>query len=102
MYLFWGFFFSEMEDLTGRICWDLVKKEGYIAIWRKPLNNSCYRSRDAGAQPPMCNPDDNPDSVWYASIYTLSTNAIFNFFIFLAKFELHHWHKSVDIYVKMK
>lgn len=59
---------KEMEDLTGRICWDLVKKEGYIAIWRKPLNNSCYRSRDAGAQPPMCNPDDNPDSVWYVGL----------------------------------
>ncbi|PPS14510.1 hypothetical protein GOBAR_AA06067 [Gossypium barbadense] len=30
---------TEMEDLTARICWELVKKEGYIAIWRKPLNN---------------------------------------------------------------
>uniref|UniRef100_A0A6N2MI28 Methyltransferase n=1 Tax=Salix viminalis TaxID=40686 RepID=A0A6N2MI28_SALVM len=37
---------KEMQDLTRRICWELVKKEGYIAIWRKPLNNSCYISRE--------------------------------------------------------
>ncbi|KAI3906314.1 hypothetical protein MKW92_026479, partial [Papaver armeniacum] len=33
---------KEMEDLTTRLCWELVKKEGYVAIWRKPSNNSCY------------------------------------------------------------
>lgn len=54
-----------MENLTSRICWELVKKEGYIAIWRKPLNNSCYVNRDAGAKPPLCDLADNPDSVWY-------------------------------------
>jgi hypothetical protein len=53
-----------MQDLTRRICWELVKKEGYIAIWRKPLNNSCYLSRDGGAQPPLCDSNDDPDSVW--------------------------------------
>lgn len=59
---------KEMEDLTGRICWELVKKEGYIAIWRKPLNNSCYLSRDASAQPPVCDIDDDPDNVWYVGL----------------------------------
>lgn len=57
--------FSEMLDLTNRICWELIKKEGYIAVWRKPLNNSCYVSREAGAKPPLCRPDDDPDDVWY-------------------------------------
>ncbi|RZC90929.1 hypothetical protein C5167_028761, partial [Papaver somniferum] len=33
---------KEMEDLTTRLCWELVKKEGYVAIWHKPSNNSCY------------------------------------------------------------
>jgi hypothetical protein len=56
-----------MEDLTSRLCWELVKKEGYVAIWRKPLNNSCYMSRDPGVKPPLCNADDNPDDVWYVS-----------------------------------
>ncbi|RVX15797.1 putative methyltransferase PMT10 [Vitis vinifera] len=54
---------KEMEDLTIRLCWELVKKEGYIAIWRKPLNNSCYLNRDTGVQPPLCDPNDDPDDV---------------------------------------
>ncbi|MCL7027412.1 hypothetical protein MKW94_003210 [Papaver nudicaule] len=56
---------KEMEDLTTRLCWELVKKEGYVAIWRKPSNNSCYMARDAGAQPPLCDQSDDPDNVWY-------------------------------------
>ncbi|KAF9687164.1 hypothetical protein SADUNF_Sadunf02G0065300 [Salix dunnii] len=59
---------NEMQDLTRRICWELVKKEGYIAIWRKTLNNSCYLSRDSGAQPPLCDSNDDLDSVWYVSL----------------------------------
>lgn len=58
-------FDTEMEDLTARICWQLVKKEGYIAIWQKPLNNSCYFSRDSGIQPALCDADDDLNSVWY-------------------------------------
>ena len=59
------FFSSEMLNVTTRLCWVLVKKEGYIAIWQKPTNNTCYLSRDAGIMPPLCNPEDDPDSVWY-------------------------------------
>ncbi|XP_065881920.1 probable methyltransferase PMT10 isoform X2 [Euphorbia lathyris] len=57
----------EMENLTSKICWELAKKEGYTAIWRKPLNNSCYLIRDTGAQPPLCNSSD-PDNVWYVNL----------------------------------
>nr|DAD26523.1 TPA_asm: hypothetical protein HUJ06_027991 [Nelumbo nucifera] len=59
---------KEMVDLTDRLCWELVKKEGYIAIWKKPLNNSCYVNRDAGTKPPLCDPDDDPDNVWYVDL----------------------------------
>ncbi|XVE55257.1 hypothetical protein DITRI_Ditri03aG0144800 [Diplodiscus trichospermus] len=59
---------KEMEDLTARICWELVKKEGYIAIWQKPLNNSCYLNRDTGVLPPLCDPGDNSDNVWYVDL----------------------------------
>lgn len=55
---------SEMLNLTTRLCWKLVQKEGYIAMWQKPLNNSCYLGRDAGTNPPLCDPDDDPDNVW--------------------------------------
>ncbi|CAN6874733.1 unnamed protein product [Brassica oleracea] len=59
---------EEMLNLTTRLCWVLVKKEGYIAIWQKPTNNTCYLSRDAGIIPPLCNPEDDPDSVWYVDL----------------------------------
>ena len=55
-------------NLTDRICWELVKEEGYIAIWRKPLSNSCYIKRHAGVKPPLCDKDDDPHSVWYDGI----------------------------------
>ncbi|KAF5956180.1 hypothetical protein HYC85_009036 [Camellia sinensis] len=61
---------EEMINLTSHLCWNLVK-EGYIAIWQKPLNNSCYLSREAGTRPPLCDSDDDPDSVWYIN-YPLS------------------------------
>lgn len=57
-----------MEDLTARICWELVKKEGYIAIWRKPLNNTCYLNRETGVQPPLCDVEDDPNNVWYVNL----------------------------------
>ncbi|KAK9683343.1 hypothetical protein RND81_10G133700 [Saponaria officinalis] len=59
---------KEMVNLTTRLCWELVKKEGYIAIWQKPLNNSCYLSREAGTHPPICDANDEPDNVWYVSL----------------------------------
>lgn len=59
---------KEMLDLTTRLCWELVKKEGYIAIWKKPINNSCYLNREGGTIPPLCDPNDNPDNVWYVDL----------------------------------
>ncbi|XP_071702593.1 probable methyltransferase PMT10 [Rutidosis leptorrhynchoides] len=59
---------KEMEDLTGRLCWELVAKEGYIAIWRKSLNNTCYLARNPDVQPPICDADDDPDNVWYVPL----------------------------------
>ncbi|XVE52618.1 hypothetical protein DITRI_Ditri02bG0136200 [Diplodiscus trichospermus] len=59
---------EEMFNLTTRLCWNLVKKEGYIAIWQKPFNNTCYLSREAGTNPPLCDPDDDPDNVWYVDL----------------------------------
>ncbi|KAL6290997.1 hypothetical protein ACE6H2_008507 [Prunus campanulata] len=55
---------QEMLNLTTRLCWEFVKKDGYIAIWQKPLNNSCYLNRDPGTKPPLCDPSDDPDKVW--------------------------------------
>ncbi|KAF3775995.1 putative methyltransferase [Nymphaea thermarum] len=57
-----------MEKLTASICWNLVKKEGHIAIWKKPTNNSCYLNREDGAQPPLCEADDDIDNVWNVNL----------------------------------
>ncbi|KAK7301455.1 hypothetical protein RJT34_12319 [Clitoria ternatea] len=59
---------KEMENLTARICWELVRKEGYIAIWQKPMNSSCYLCRDIAVQPPLCESNDDPDDVWYVGL----------------------------------
>nr|XP_043632698.1 probable methyltransferase PMT11 [Erigeron canadensis] len=59
---------EEMTNLTTNLCWNLVKKEGYIAIWQKPLNNSCYSNRELGTLPPLCDERDDPDDVWYVNL----------------------------------
>ncbi|KAK4799283.1 hypothetical protein SAY86_024648 [Trapa natans] len=59
---------EEMFNLTTRLCWELVKKEGYIAIWKKPLNNTCYLGKEASSKPRLCEPDDDPDNVWYTDL----------------------------------
>ncbi|EXC19389.1 putative methyltransferase PMT11 [Morus notabilis] len=59
---------EEMLNLTTRLCWEFVKKDGYNAIWKKPLNNSCYLNREEGTQPPLCDPNDDPDKVWYTDL----------------------------------
>lgn len=63
-----------MLNLTTRLCWNFLKKDGYIAVWQKPSDNSCYLDREEGTKPPMCDPSDDPDNVWYcvqAFPYTL-------------------------------
>ncbi|KAM7270168.1 hypothetical protein ACFE04_029382 [Oxalis oulophora] len=59
---------EEMFNLTTRLCWELVKKEGYIAIWQKPRSNTCYQNREEGTIPPLCEPDNDPDNVWYVDM----------------------------------
>ncbi|KAL6126665.1 hypothetical protein ACLB2K_074711 [Fragaria x ananassa] len=59
---------QEMLNLTTRLCWEFVKKDGYVAVWQKPVNNSCYLSRDAETKPPLCDSTDDPDKVWYVDL----------------------------------
>ncbi|KAK4277922.1 hypothetical protein QN277_015841 [Acacia crassicarpa] len=59
---------EEMLNLTTRLCWKFLKKDGYIAIWQKPSDNSCYLNREAGTNPPLCDPSDDPDNVWYVNL----------------------------------
>lgn len=54
-----------MVNFIVRFCWELVKKEGYVVIWQKFLNNSCYLSREDGVYFFFCDKDDDLDNVWY-------------------------------------
>ncbi|KAI5065436.1 hypothetical protein GOP47_0020131 [Adiantum capillus-veneris] len=54
-----------MLNLTDRLCWTLVAKEHYIAIWQKPSDNTCYKDRPPGSEPPICDASDDPNDVWY-------------------------------------
>lgn len=59
-----------MEDLTSNLCWKLVNKEGHIAIWQKPLNNSCYLNRNPDVKPSsLCDTNDDPDNIWYICLF---------------------------------
>ncbi|KAM6582308.1 hypothetical protein CsatB_009310 [Cannabis sativa] len=59
---------KEMLNLTTRLCWEFVKKDGYIAVWKKPVNNDCYLKREEGTTPPLCDTTDDPDKVWYVDL----------------------------------
>ncbi|CAK8538186.1 unnamed protein product [Lathyrus sativus] len=59
---------EEMLNLTTRLCWKFLKKDGYVAIWQKPSDNSCYLNREAETKPPLCDPSDDPDNVWYVNL----------------------------------
>ncbi|WJX64038.1 hypothetical protein P8452_48862 [Trifolium repens] len=59
---------QEMLNLTTHLCWKLLKRDGYVAIWQKPSNNSCYLNREAKTKPPLCDPSDDPDNIWYVNL----------------------------------
>lgn len=54
----------EMEELAKRLCWEQVGKDGLVAIWRKPRNNNCLRSRSSDSGPALCDAAADPDKTW--------------------------------------
>ncbi|CAI5508981.1 unnamed protein product [Closterium sp. Naga37s-1] len=67
---------AAMSNLTTSMCWKRVGKKishGFgigVAVWQKPTGNDCYAARPAGALPPMCPLQDNPDAAWYIPMQT--------------------------------
>ncbi|KAJ8749070.1 hypothetical protein K2173_013677 [Erythroxylum novogranatense] len=54
----------EMSAPVERMRWKITAKGDQTVIWVKPLTNDCYMQREPGTQPPLCQPDDDPDVVW--------------------------------------
>jgi len=75
------FAISEMLNLTTRLCWKFLKKDGYVAIWQKPSDNSCYLNREAGTQPALCDQSDDPDNVWYCTLAFLIYRLLYDIFL---------------------
>ncbi|KAJ7525431.1 hypothetical protein O6H91_17G050900 [Diphasiastrum complanatum] len=57
-------------ELAKAMCWVLSsrKKDSHtgigVAIFQKPMENSCYELRKEES-PPICDAEDNPDAAWY-------------------------------------
>ncbi|KAL4569004.1 hypothetical protein LXL04_024630 [Taraxacum kok-saghyz] len=66
---------KEMSALTEAMCWELItiKKDTLngigIAVYQKPESNECYNERKT-QEPPICNPDDDPNAAWYVPLET--------------------------------
>jgi SAM-dependent methyltransferase len=54
---------NAMRNLVKHMCWKIASKRDQTVIWVKPLTNSCYLKRAPDTKPPLCSPDDDPDSV---------------------------------------
>ncbi|KAM0838990.1 hypothetical protein ACQ4PT_060595 [Festuca glaucescens] len=65
---------EEMVKLTKAMCWEIVAKTKDtidavgLVIFRKPVNNRCYDSRQQDEQPPLCEPSDDPNAAWNISL----------------------------------
>ncbi|GKA05321.1 probable methyltransferase PMT11 [Tanacetum coccineum] len=57
---------EQWEEMTNlkTLYRNLLKKEGYIAIWQKPLKNNCYLNHEPETIPPLYDERDDTDDVW--------------------------------------
>ncbi|KAF3795376.1 putative methyltransferase [Nymphaea thermarum] len=54
-----------IQKLLSGMCYKLYKMEGDLAVWQKPIDNTCYDARDSSVYPPKCDDSIEPDSAWY-------------------------------------
>ncbi|MCO5554911.1 hypothetical protein L7F22_008449 [Adiantum nelumboides] len=56
---------EKIQNLLERMCYKQYAMKGDIAVWQKPLDDSCYSDRLEDAVPPLCDDSINPDASWY-------------------------------------
>ncbi|CAI5483248.1 unnamed protein product [Closterium sp. Yama58-4] len=63
---------DRLEAVGEKMCWRKYKQAGMFAIWQKPLDGACQKSR-GDASPPMCPADQDADLSWYTPMETCLT-----------------------------
>ncbi|EFJ21402.1 hypothetical protein SELMODRAFT_151943 [Selaginella moellendorffii] len=57
-----------IKGLLKKMCYTLYAMEGDIAVWQKPVDTTCYESREPLTHPPMCDDSIETDAAWYVPI----------------------------------
>lgn len=55
---------DKIEGLLGNMCYKKYATKDDIAVWQKPLDNSCYEERAEDVYPPVCDDAIEPDAAW--------------------------------------
>lgn len=56
---------DKIMDFATKMCWKLYAKKDDLAVWQKPMDNSCYEEREEETYPPICDDAIEPDAAWY-------------------------------------
>lgn len=57
---------DKIQDLLERMCYKQYAMQGDIAVWQKPIDDTCYNERAEETVPPLCDDSIDPDAAWYA------------------------------------
>lgn len=55
---------DKIEGLLGNMCYKRYAMKDDIAVWQKPLDNSCYEERAEDVYPPVCDDAIEADAAW--------------------------------------
>jgi hypothetical protein len=55
---------DKLQDLLNRMCYKKYATKGDIAVWQKPLDDTCFKERAEDAQPPLCDDSIDADASW--------------------------------------
>ncbi|KAH7281048.1 hypothetical protein KP509_36G027200 [Ceratopteris richardii] len=56
---------EKIQDLLHRMCYKRYAMKGDIAVWQKPIDDTCYNERSEETEPPICDDSIDPDAAWY-------------------------------------
>eukprot|EP00252_Welwitschia_mirabilis_P027680 TRINITY_DN9567_c0_g1_i1.p1 TRINITY_DN9567_c0_g1~~TRINITY_DN9567_c0_g1_i1.p1 ORF type:complete len:367 (+),score=29.14 TRINITY_DN9567_c0_g1_i1:157-1101(+) len=60
--------YDSLQQMLTNMCYKLYAKKGNIAVWQKPIDNTCYVTRAKTAYPTVCDDSIEADAAWYVPI----------------------------------